>query len=320
MAARPLLQLIHHLLRVREQAGGALTLQHVKAHTRNTDIDSVGNRLCDMQANRARSKPLHPRPLCLRELPLLQCEHHLSMSRLPPEGGPASLMIIDDIRRTALSQLKAAALARHAAHASKPESTSYLVGGGSLELGSIVLRHGSASLQSAFVHVATNSIHHLWLPTGRADRPTAVKCLSCAPCSAAGAAMQAFTLQHLTVCTQRSAAAFRVRLRDAITALLAASPCTAAWLAAHGRKELSAMLLCLFPIPAGATVAEQQLHSTRLLCGAFTSAQARAATKLLGFASAEDGRLSLVHLRLRCLEHCTTFFSDRKERAIAAAH
>jgi len=317
-AARPLLQLIHHLLSVRERAGSTLTLQHVKAHTRHTDMHSVGNRLSDFQANRARLKPLQPQPLCLLELPLQQCEHYVSMWRPSPEAGPP-LMIIDDIRRAAMSQLKAAALTRHSRVAEKPESTSYIIGAGSLELGSIVLSHGSPSLQHAHVHVATNSIHHLWVPTGRADRSHTVQCLTCAPCTAAHTPPPPLTLQHLVACPRRAATAFRARLRASITAGLATSPCTAAWFRSNGRKELGAMLLSLFPIAAGTSLAGQQLHSSRLLCGAFTRRQARAAGRSLGFATAEDGLPPLIKLRMQCLEHCNTFFSHRKERAIAAA-
>src|SRR5680860_1560136 len=105
----------------------------------------------------------------------------------------------------------------------------------------------------------------------------------------------------------------------ALTAELATSPCTAAWLRSNGGKELGAMLLSLLRIAAAASLAEQHLHSTRLLCGAFTRRQARAAARSLGFATAEDGRQPLINLRLQCLEHCNTFFSHRKERAIAAA-
>jgi len=44
MAARPLLQLIAHLLSIRRKAGGSAHWHHVKAHKKNSDIDSVGNR------------------------------------------------------------------------------------------------------------------------------------------------------------------------------------------------------------------------------------------------------------------------------------
>jgi len=56
--ARPLqlLQLMHHLLAVRSFAQGSVTLGHVKAHTAGADAHSVGNRLSDFQANRARQR------------------------------------------------------------------------------------------------------------------------------------------------------------------------------------------------------------------------------------------------------------------------
>jgi hypothetical protein len=69
MAARPLLQLIAHLLSVPRKAG-AVHGHHVKAHTKNSDIDSVGNRLADWQVTRSRSRPGEPQPLQLRELPV----------------------------------------------------------------------------------------------------------------------------------------------------------------------------------------------------------------------------------------------------------
>src|SRR5665648_691107 len=139
-----------------------------------------------------------------------------------------------------------------------------------------------------------------------------------APCTAAHTPPPPLTLQHLVACPRRAAIVFRARLRASITAELATSPCTAAWLRSNGRKELGAMLLSLFPIAAGTSLAEQQLHSTRLMCGVFTRRQARAAGRSLWFATAEDGLPPLIKLRMQCLEHCNTFFSHRKERAIAA--
>ena len=70
MAARPLLRLISHLLSRRRAAGGSVTLSHVKAHSVGTDMDSVGNRLADFQANRSRvstrgSAPRNLGPLSL---------------------------------------------------------------------------------------------------------------------------------------------------------------------------------------------------------------------------------------------------------------
>ena len=56
-------------------------------------------------------------------------------------------------------------------------------------------------------------------------------------------------------------------------------------------------------------------HLARLICGAFTNRQATAAAKSHGLDSAEAGRATLRQLRLLCLEHIETVFSDRKEIA-----
>ena len=51
MSARPLLQLISHLKQRKANAGGDVILSHVKAHTMDTDVHSVGNPIADYQAN-----------------------------------------------------------------------------------------------------------------------------------------------------------------------------------------------------------------------------------------------------------------------------
>jgi hypothetical protein len=84
MAARPLLQLIAHLLFVCQKEGSAAQWHHVKAHTKNSEIDSVGNRLVDWQATRARSRPGEPQPLQLRELPVADCEQYSAVHQELP--------------------------------------------------------------------------------------------------------------------------------------------------------------------------------------------------------------------------------------------
>jgi hypothetical protein len=42
MPCRKILQLIHHLVARRKKAGGSLRLSHVRAHTADMDVDSVG--------------------------------------------------------------------------------------------------------------------------------------------------------------------------------------------------------------------------------------------------------------------------------------
>ena len=112
MQGRPLLQLIHHLLRRRDSCGSLTFASHVKAHTTGSDIHSVGNRLSDFHANRVRSKPERKSPGCLRELPLSDCELHMFIT------GADGLVVADDIRRAAVTILKQSALSHWATRAS----------------------------------------------------------------------------------------------------------------------------------------------------------------------------------------------------------
>ena len=105
MSCRPLLQLIHHLMAARSAFSDA-RLSHVKAHTTDSDIDSVGNRLADYQANVVRARPNRPSPLQVQPLPIQQCEHYL---RIDDEKG---IMIIEDIRRATLKRLRSLAVAK----------------------------------------------------------------------------------------------------------------------------------------------------------------------------------------------------------------
>jgi hypothetical protein len=301
MSARPLLQLIHHLMAVRQRAGGAVTLHHVKAHTQNGDVHSVGNRLSDYQANLARLRPDRPRPLALQELPLDRCEHRMCMWT---ELG-AGPMLIDDIRRAAVAQLKAQALARWEA---KPDQ-GYFACAAMLQLGRAVLRSGSPSLQAAFVHVATNSIHLLWLKA--AHGPDALQSLRCGD----AACDQPLTLAHLAECNGASATGFRASLQHSIVRALSRERCASAWLRSNRALLLPACLLKLFPVAADVNPAERLRHLTRVMCGAFSRAQENAATRALGFPSAEEGRPTLLRLRLLCLEHVQQLFSDLKKAA-----
>ena len=302
MAARPLLQLIHHLLAVRSSAQGSVTLSHVKAHTAGVDAHSVGNRLSDFQANRARQRPDRPQPLCLRELPIAECENHLTATDTHGSG----LMLIDDIRRAALARLQSLAMTHWTA---KISGQGELAGEAMTHLGRDALRHGSALHQTTLVHVATNSIEFLWLED--AGGLSSLHRLRCSPCD------RHFSLPHLADCPAPDSVAFRSQLRRSILRSLSAADCTSGWLRANGRLELSAVLLSLFPIAASASVDEQRRHLARLICGAFTNRQATAAAKSLGFDSAEAGRATLRQLRLLCLEHIEKVFSDRKEIARA---
>lgn len=128
MSARPLLYLINSLCPRRLAAGGSLELHHVAAHSRDSDIDSVGNRIADYQASLSRASPATPTctPSRLQELPLEKCEPFLHLK------SQSQLIIIDDIRRFALSSLREARLVKWM---SKIDQGSF-AGPGMIELGS----------------------------------------------------------------------------------------------------------------------------------------------------------------------------------------
>jgi len=309
MAARPLLQLIAHLLAVRERAGGAVHWHHVKAHTQGADLDSVGNRLTDWQANRARVQPKVPQPLQLRELPLGACEPFLTVYQQP--NTVRECQLIDDPRRCALAYLKATALSTWCARREAPEKVTQdgtLAGADMLDLSRIVLAAGSPAQQATLIHVATNSIQCAWVETADNPKPhvVALLCPNCVGLTC--------SLGHLAECAKGHATRFRTALRSDILAVLDSVPCTADWRRRHGGQDLQQILLRLFPIAASAPNDAKHQHFTRLLCGAFSARLANAAARLLGF-PAEDGRLTLQRIRLACLDRIAQVFIDLKKVA-----
>jgi hypothetical protein len=123
--------------------------------------------------------------------------------------------------------------------------------------------------------------------------------------------LQLLSLEHLVECQGPIGVAFRVDLQRDLLALLSSVACTAHWLRAHHGQTLARQLLSIFPCPA--PVPSQ--HLTRMLCDAFTRSQACAASRLLGFPSAEDGKSTLLQVRLLCLKHIDSLFRGLKRAA-----
>jgi len=204
-------------------------------------------------------------------------------------------------------QLKAISLTRWTA---RTDGGGLLAAPGTLDLGQAVLRHGSPVLQATFVHVATNSIHFFWLlgDDGK-QHLTRLQCKAC---------KKDLTLEHLfdPVCPAIFAQRFRSDLQLDLISLLTPVPCTARWLRAHRASSLTRQLASLFPSPPWVTSLDLLgRHRTLVSCGAFTRAQATSASRSLGFASAEDGRSTLLQMRLLCLQHIDALFRRRKEEA-----
>jgi len=299
MSARPLLQLVSHLISSRNAAGGSVTLSHVRAHTTDSDVNSVGNRLADYQANLARSKPDRSWPLGLSELPLSACEHHLTIRQHD------DTQMIDDVRRTALIQLRSHAMMKWSG---RDESQGCFAHQGILNLGRTALKHGDMAEQTTLVHVATNSIHYHWVEQD--DGTSALQQIQCSSCQ------QTMTLTHLISCTDSESVRVRQQLQNDIIDIIDNSNHTSDWLRNHRHLTPHQFARQLFPPPSSATTTgEQQLHLTRIMIGAFTSAEANAALKLLGVVNTprQKDPTPLQRISLLTLQHINNIYNKWKE-------
>jgi len=270
-------------------------LEHVRAHSAAADIHSVGNRLTDYKANTARTRPQSATPSTLRELPLAECEHHLTVWTEHGNGQ----QVIDDVRRTAIAQLKAQQLR---SWRSKPPAD--IMDGtfacpALLDTSRVVLAEGSPAQQAAFMHIATSSIQCCWQL--QLDGTRKVQPLWCGPCGAA------LTLLHLSTCAAN--VAFRDSQRHAMFAELSTEACAGDWLTVHQHLPLEQLLIKLFPPPPATPL---HLLITHTMCGVFSTRQANAACKLLGIKRAKDGLLLMQQLRLCCVDGVHAFYTALK--------
>jgi ribonuclease HI len=296
MAARPLLQLIHHLMQQRKAAGGTVQLEHIRAHSIAADIHSVGNRLADYKANTTRVRPQSASPSSVREFPLTECEHRLT---LHTELG-AGAQVIDDVRRSAIAHLRARQLAYWSTLPPCTVTDGSFASPALLDTSRVVLADGSPLQQAAFMQIATNSIQCCWQLT--ADNVThKVLPLWCASCNTA------LTIAHLVGCTANGA--FRLSQRADVLAVLSSEDCTHDWLNARSHLSLTDLLLQLFP-PSPDT--PLHLHITRVMCGVFCARQANAASKQLGCTRAKDAHRLMLELRLCCIDGIHSFFHALK--------
>jgi len=217
------------------------------------------------------------------------------------------LQLIDDVRRTAMVQLKQASM-RH--WQSKRDGREYFAGDAVLDLGRAIVQRGSAQQQHTLVHVATNSIHYHF-----AAAPGPVQQLQCDDCRVT------LTLEHLAVCQSQLGLDYREQLHLDILSLFAEEYQTAEWCARHRAiASLIPLLLDLFPLPAAVAAsapnsAERRKHYTSAMCGVFTQAQATAAVKVAGFKTPKDikeGQRILHRLRCLCLDGLERLFAVRK--------
>jgi hypothetical protein len=122
----------------RESCSGRYLLSCESVYS-GTDVHSVGNRLSDNRAYLARQHPDRSSPWSSLQLPVSDCERRLCLWEADGKGP----LIIDDIRRTAMAQIKSSAWTYWTA---KSDGLSFLAGQGMLDLSAIVLKHGTAHM------------------------------------------------------------------------------------------------------------------------------------------------------------------------------
>ena len=319
MAARPLLRLISHLLSRRRAAGGSVTLSHVKAHSDGTDLDSVGNRLADYQANLSRVSTRGSTPRSLQPLPLESCENHLVIQQqlaapagLPRPAAVRLRVVIDDPRRVSLTELQQQAMSRWSARLRTAADQGLFAGQGMVDLGRMVMRLGSPEQQATLVHVATNSIHWFLQPDPGDPSKRLLQQLHCDSCDTT------LTIIHLFNCPLARPARHRTRLRRAIVDLLGQSDEGKEWLRTRPALSLGEpvdLLRQLFPPSAEAAASDGlALHSDRCLVGALTQRELGAASRSLGFLDKKAGLAVLHRVQLACLDRIQRFFAKVKKQ------
>ena len=309
MQGRPLLQLIDHLLHRREQCGTLTFASHVKAHTTDADIHSVGNRLSDFHANRVRIKAELKLPGCVRELPLSDCEHHMVIA--DADG----LVIADDIRRSAVavSNVRALPLGRARTRAGRRPRSSR--GTRHARFGP---RRDEAWLYSpaGYSVACCHELHRVLLACSRSsERARAARAVRLLPSSTFFVPFDQLPRASMRL--------FPSELGAAIRNILSIDGRAHAWLERNRHLGLMPLLLALFPhspptpaAEAAVSAEQRQRHLTALLVGAFTSAQVAAAAKSIGLDAAEpDCRDRLLRIRLCCLESIGNAYHSWKEAA-----
>jgi ribonuclease HI len=308
-SARPLLQLINHLMNRRTAAGGSLQLTHVPAHTTNNDLASIGNRIADYQANLSRRQPDDSTPLGLIELPIRECEHHLGVVRQSNDTP-----VIDDIRRTALKEVYDSAMT----HWQTIKDQGRFAHAGTIDLARIILRFGPPSLQIELIQIATNSIHQQWQDDPLAPSGQSVQSIKCMSCD------KDMSIDHLGVCDQPTATHFRDQLtQDIINILMTvASSKGQTLLTQCSLKGLEYLLLQLcpstssFPPPTSGiddVTHHRRRHFIRCMIGAFTEAESNTITRNLDIKLPnETTRTAMRHIRMACLEGVGQFYISLK--------
>ena len=151
---------IDALITIAEAVGGSVAFTHVKAHTKNRDHASVGNRIADRTANRARTSRLVGTPRRLKQMPIDECER-----RCAAFDCRAGAAMIDDPRRTSMASMRTEAMRLLQTMPSHCDTQGRFACVGTVALGVVIRKLGTQRQQVMFLHVATNSVQ--WIVVKR---------------------------------------------------------------------------------------------------------------------------------------------------------
>lgn len=309
MQSRPLLALIQNLMSRRMKVGGSTQFSHVRSHTDGVDIQSIGNRVADYQAESCRKNSNQNRPLTALQLPLQTLEPFLQIFSMT-----SNLMIIDDVRLFAKLQQKDQAL-EHWKHDYR-ESQGMFASTGMIDLGRVIMKFGSTQDQATFIHLATNTIDRYWKIVPNNLMPSVEEKTYIHLQCEFDTCKTDMNLSHFSSCPNSKAVSSRLQLRNTLVQSITDSQSQSNWLDVNRRLALSSFLLRLFP-PSAETrsVDDRNRHITRCMMGAFTSAEANAASKLLSFPIKNPSKQTpspMDLLRLHSVKHFTHTFNDWK--------
>jgi hypothetical protein len=173
---------------------------------------------------------------------------------------------------------------------------------GDMELGSVVMKFGSATQQNALLHLATNSIQHYWTENDAGEK--SLQQVQCAAC------FHPFTILHLSDCPAAEAVGFRHTLKERLLQSLRRSQCDRNWLSANQRLDLPSFVRQLFPLPADAAGAEAiRRHTARCMMGAFSKSEANAAAKLLQFPLSNARPTAMELFRCCCVDQLSLSYT-----------
>jgi len=188
---------------------------------------------------------------------------------------------------------------------------------GTIDLGKVILRYGSSSLQATFLHIATNSIHQYWQDDPLAHSGQSVQALKCASCN------HIMSIDHLGVCNQPTAIHFRVQLmKDVVNVLTAiASSDGRRLLTDWSSQDLEHFMVMVCPIlslpPHGISyLTHRHDHYIRCMIGAFAEIESNSIIRKLNRSLPsrldESSLIAMRLVRITCLESINTLFNSLK--------